>query len=138
MTQLLLDLGHRPALGREDFLVAPSNEVAVEWIDRWPDWPQPGLTLYGAPGAGKTHLTQVWQAASGAVALAGHGLLSDDPPELLGEAQACVVEGAEDLQGETEGGCRVPSPSLLTMNSIAECCWPKTGRTTKGSSRCCR
>lgn len=97
MTQLLLDLGHRPALGREDFLVVPSNEVAVEWIDRWPDWPQPGLALYGAPGAGKTHLTQVWRAASGAVAVAGQDLLSDDPPELLGEARACVVEGAEDL-----------------------------------------
>ena len=40
--QLPLDLGHRPALGREDFLVAPSNQGAVAWIDRWPDWPGPG------------------------------------------------------------------------------------------------
>ena len=27
------------AQGREDFLVAPCNEVAVAWIDRWPKWP---------------------------------------------------------------------------------------------------
>ena len=42
MAQLSLDLGQRPALDREDFLVAPSNETAVAWIDRWPDWPGPG------------------------------------------------------------------------------------------------
>ena len=41
--QLPLELAPRPALGREDFLVAPSNEVAVAWIDRWPDWPGPAL-----------------------------------------------------------------------------------------------
>ena len=55
--QLVLNLGHRPALGREDFLVADGNRVAVDWIDQWPDWPQPGLALHGDPGAGKTHLS---------------------------------------------------------------------------------
>ena len=39
MSQLPLDLGHRPALGGDDFLVAPSNEAAVAWLDRWPQWP---------------------------------------------------------------------------------------------------
>ncbi len=48
--QLPLELELRPALGRDDFLVAPSNEVAVAWIDRWPDWPGPALALYGPPG----------------------------------------------------------------------------------------
>lgn len=100
MTQLVLDLGHRPALGREDFLVAPSNEVAVEWIDRWPDWPQPGLALYGAPGSGKTHLTHVWRSASGAVAVDGRSLSSREPPELLGDARACVLDGTDDLFSE--------------------------------------
>ena len=31
-SQLALDLGHRPAMGREDFLVTPSNALAVAWI----------------------------------------------------------------------------------------------------------
>ena len=45
MTQLPLDLGHRPALGRSDFLVAPSNAAAIGWLDRWPDWPGPALVV---------------------------------------------------------------------------------------------
>jgi chromosomal replication initiation ATPase DnaA len=64
--QLALDLRHRAAMGREDFLVSPSNEEAVAWIDRWPDWPGHALVLTGPPGSGKTHLGQVWQALSGA------------------------------------------------------------------------
>jgi chromosomal replication initiation ATPase DnaA len=95
--QLILDLGHRPALGREDYLVAPGNRVAVDWIDRWPDWPQPGLALYGDPGAGKTHLTQVWRSRSEAVALGPQALLAKEPPELLGDAGACVLDDAEAL-----------------------------------------
>jgi len=31
--QLILDLGHRPSLSGDDFLVAPSNAAAVKWID---------------------------------------------------------------------------------------------------------
>ncbi len=64
--QLTLDLGHRPALGREDFLVARCNEDAVAWIDRWPDWPGPALVIHGPPGCGKTHLAQVWRQRCGA------------------------------------------------------------------------
>ncbi len=64
--QLALDLGHRPALGREDFLVSPSNENAVAWVDRWPDWPGPALVIHGPAGCGKTHLARVWRQRSGA------------------------------------------------------------------------
>ena len=51
--QLTFDLGHRPATGREDFLIAPSNRDAVAWIDLWPDWPAPALFLYGPPACGQ-------------------------------------------------------------------------------------
>ena len=64
--QLALDLGHRPAFGRDDFLVATSNREAVAWIDRWPDWPGRALAVCGSEGAGKTHLARVWSAKSGA------------------------------------------------------------------------
>lgn len=60
-TQLALDLRHRAAMERDDFLVSPSNADAVAWIDRWPDWSGPALVLVGPPGSGKTHLGHVWR-----------------------------------------------------------------------------
>ena len=64
--QLALDLPLRAALGRDDFLVTPSNEAAVAMIDRYPAWPSFAMVLLGAPGSGKSHLLEVWRQASGA------------------------------------------------------------------------
>jgi len=96
-----LDLGHRSALGREDFLVAASNREAVAFLDLWPDWPAKGLVIHGPEASGKTHLAQVWRARSGAVAIE-RGSLAQDAPTLLGEALHAVVEGIE--QGVNERG----------------------------------
>jgi len=70
-TQLALDLRYRTAVGREDFLVSPSNEEAVAWVDRWPNWPSPTVVLLGPPGCGKTHLGQVWRQAANAIEYEG-------------------------------------------------------------------
>ena len=64
--QLPLDLGHEPSLTRDDFMVAPCNQVAVHWVDRWPDWPTHAMILIGPPAAGKSHLARIWAARSGA------------------------------------------------------------------------
>jgi chromosomal replication initiation ATPase DnaA len=92
-TQLALDLGHRPALGVDDFLVAPSNAEAVAWVDRWPSWDAPGLAIHGPAGCGKSHLSSVWHTRTQATMLSaadlGPGL---DPTCLLGAADAAAVE----------------------------------------------
>ena len=64
--QLGLNLPVRNALGRADFMVAPSNAVAVAMIEAWQDWPQGKLVLSGPEGSGKTHLTHVWAEMTGA------------------------------------------------------------------------
>lgn len=60
--QIPIPFEHRPALERDDYLVTPSNAEAVAWIDRWPDWPAPLLTVWGPEGCGKSHLAQVFLA----------------------------------------------------------------------------
>jgi chromosomal replication initiation ATPase DnaA len=100
MSQLPLDLGFRPALGRADFLIAPCNAVAVAWIDRWPDWPAPALALWGPAGSGKTHLLEVWRARSSAVAIAPRALTSALLPQLLGEARVAAVDDAQSAEEE--------------------------------------
>jgi chromosomal replication initiation ATPase DnaA len=78
-----------------DFLVAPCNRDAVAWLDRWPGWPATALVVHGAEGCGKTHLTHVWQAQSGAIAIDRRALTTDDVPRLLGDAPACFIEDAD-------------------------------------------
>lgn len=89
--QLALDLPHREALGRDDFLVSHSNEAAVAAIDAWPDWPHAGLVLSGPAGSGKSHLVEVWRQRSGAIRLTA-AEVSGDPARLIGEAPAIAVE----------------------------------------------
>ena len=94
MRQLPLDLGHRPALGGADFLVAPPNREAVAWLDRWPDWPAPALVLTGPAGSGKTHLAHVFAARAGAVLIAPGALTVARLPDLLGAARAAALDDA--------------------------------------------
>jgi chromosomal replication initiation ATPase DnaA len=91
--QLALDLGFRPALGREDFMVAPCNEAAVAWIDRWPDWPGPALALAGPAGSGKTHLAHVWRARTGAALIPGPAVKGEIDLLLWGATHAVVDDG---------------------------------------------
>ena len=90
--QLPLELPHRPALDRADFLVTRANELAVAWIDHWPNWPQPALVLHGPEGSGKTHLTRVWQRTSGAAVIDADALGRETPMRLVGDARTAVVE----------------------------------------------
>lgn len=100
MTQLPLDLGFRPALGRADFLIAPCNAAAVAWLDRWPQWPGTALALWGPAGSGKTHLVEVWRARSGAVTIEPRALSSALVPQLLGAARDVAIDDADGADEE--------------------------------------
>jgi chromosomal replication initiation ATPase DnaA len=91
--QLAFDLPHRPATGRDDFLVTPSNAKAVALIDLWPNWPANTLILLGPPGSGKSHLAAVWHEMTGALVAGPSDVRKDAVPGLLGKA-ALVIEDA--------------------------------------------
>jgi chromosomal replication initiation ATPase DnaA len=65
--QLPLPLEIRPALSRDDFIVAPSNVAAVRFVDTWPNWAERKGALFGPKACGKSHLVEVWRAASAAL-----------------------------------------------------------------------
>ena len=100
--QLAFDLPHRPATGRDDFLVTPSNEKAVALVDLWPDWPSYALILLGPAGSGKSHLAAVWREMTGARIIAPPEIHRETVPELLVEG-ALVIEDAPGL-GVDEAG----------------------------------
>ena len=100
MGQLTFDLGHRPAFGRDDLLVAPGNSEAVAWVDRWPAWPAHALAIFGPPGCGKSHLAQVFALRADARVLDAAALENAHVAQLI-EAHRCfVVEDGESLKDE--------------------------------------
>jgi len=111
MAQLPLDLGHRASFGGEDFLIAPCNEAAVAWLDRWPHWPSPGLALWGPEGCGKTHLAHVFQAYTHARLLA--------PAELDEATVAGLAEAGSEVA--LDGDPPLDEHALLHLyNLLAE------------------
>lgn len=83
--QLPFDLGHRTAFARDDFWVSDSNQDAVSWLDKYPDWPAPLLVIHGPRACGKTHLLKVWQNETGAAAYEP-GALENLPPAVVIDA----------------------------------------------------
>ncbi|WP_369808712.1 chromosomal replication initiator DnaA [Pararhodobacter sp. CCB-MM2] len=98
--QLPLDLPSAEAMGREDFLEAPSNALALAALDAPQGLPNGLSVLVGPPGSGKTHLARIWAEAVDAhwqpVDTLGHDL-----PALLepGAALNVVVDDAQCIAG---------------------------------------
>lgn len=80
--QLSFDLPVRPALGRGDFFVSPSNALAVALIDAPDSWVSGKLVLYGPRGSGKSHLARVWTDSIGGAVISATDLVGTDIPML--------------------------------------------------------
>lgn len=91
-TQLSLDLGHRAAFGRDDFLVTPSNTAAVGIVDQWPQWPTHAAVIAGPAGSGKTHLALVWQNRSHALVALPTAFAVDDVPDISANGSVIVED----------------------------------------------
>jgi chromosomal replication initiation ATPase DnaA len=95
--QLVLELPHRQALGRDDFLVTGSNSAAVALIDHWPDWPAHAAMIVGPPGSGKSHLVEVWRQRSRATRVQAADVKVETAPEILLSGAAAIEDAAPPL-----------------------------------------
>jgi chromosomal replication initiation ATPase DnaA len=89
--QFALDLPHRQAFAREDFLVAHSNAAAVALIDEWPAWPSHAALLLGPTGSGKSHLVEVWRQRAQAQRIVAAEISVEEAPQMLA-SNALAVE----------------------------------------------
>jgi len=125
MTQLSLDWPHRSASGRADFLISESNRAALEWVERWPDWPARGLALYGPPGSGKTHLAQLWCDRAAAVLIDGGGLTDDAPAQAAGNVAIDDAERAPEVALlHLYNACIEGGGAVLIVARQAPASWP--------------
>lgn len=102
-TQIPLDLGHRTAMGRDDFLIAPGNQDAVAWIDLWPEWPAPALILYGPVASGKSHLCAVWRERANATAVDARTLNDNTARDVAESGRHIVLDDIDTLIGNVVG-----------------------------------
>ncbi len=90
--QLALDFPSRQAYGRSNFWVAPCNQEAIAWIDKYPEWPTHALLIYGEAGSGKTHLAAIFSDERIEA--------SDLTEDFIPQTQKVVVENLEELKDE--------------------------------------
>jgi chromosomal replication initiation ATPase DnaA len=93
--QLALALGHAESFAREDFLVGPSNEAALDLIERWPDWPDRMMVLVGPHGSGKSHLAAIWAETAGARRAAARSIDAANMPAAFATGALVLEDLAE-------------------------------------------
>lgn len=127
--QLALPLATRPAFGREDFFVAPSNASVLAAVEDWESWPSGTLAVVGAPGSGKTHLAQVFATLAGAQVVKGPALGDQQIDQIA--TGPLAIDGA-DLVGDDT--CLFHIYNLMAQNrqpllltaALAPARWPVT------------
>ncbi len=100
--QHILEFAVQPALDRDSLMVSPANRLAVEWIDKWPEWPTHMLALHGPQGCGKTHLARIWQGRAGAAFLMPQDLTDDAMTWLARNPRSVVLDDAQAIAGNAD------------------------------------
>lgn len=98
--QLGLNLPSAPALGRADFLIAPSNAIALAMVE---NMQTEKLALTGPEGSGKTHLAHVWAGLRNATIISAADVTETAVPKLARRSIAVedVPEIANDPAAQT-------------------------------------
>jgi chromosomal replication initiation ATPase DnaA len=104
--QLVFDLPQRTALGRDAFLVTPSNAEAVAVIDGLSNWTSPVQWLYGPSGCGKSHLASVLANQVAVLAFDASQLTEAALADFLGAPKGSVPDVVliERLEGLRQDG----------------------------------
>lgn len=100
MKQLILPLEFPPALEAKDFIVSSANEEAFLLLNRWPNWPNHSLAIYGEKGCGKTHLSHIWKMTTHARYLSAQEFNSIDLEVLFDNAPLFVLDDSHLIEKE--------------------------------------
>lgn len=118
--QLALKFATEPTYDPADFFAAESNQAALDWVARTPDWPDRRLLLWGEAGCGKTHLLRNWVAAHGAAyvdATALRGLPPAPPPQGVAIDNVCCHTDATALLHLLNAARDAGAPVLLAART---------------------
>jgi chromosomal replication initiation ATPase DnaA len=70
VTQYPFNFQDKPNFSSEDFIISNANELALTYIENWPNWGDHKFSKFlivtGPSGSGKTHLAHIWQTKTNA------------------------------------------------------------------------
>ena len=126
--QKIFDFAARASLGGEDYFVSPSNQDAVAWLDKWPDWSGPALIIHGPAGCGKSHIANVQLARSAGVLVTPALLKQVGLPDILESALHYVVDDADSGFEEEDllhlyNGLAAAGGTLLLTAKVSPARW---------------
>jgi len=78
-SQLPLPFSQTPTYAAADYIAAPTNALARDFLARPAEWTNGRLILWGEPGCGKTHLAKIWAESQAARFLDGRNLPAPCP-----------------------------------------------------------
>lgn len=93
--QIPLVLPVEESRSREDLLESSANRLAIDLVDRWPDWPSNVVVLAGPVGSGKSHIGSIWAK------MANAGILAMKDLPTVADAGAAASLLLEDATSET-------------------------------------
>lgn len=83
-------------------MIAPCNQDAVGWVDRWPDWPAPCLIIQGEAACGKKHLASIWSERSGAKEIPNEDIGRLDADQIAAQSKHICIRHVDWLIGDRE------------------------------------
>lgn len=93
--QLIMPFAAAPSYHAADFIRGDANAQALDLVERWPDWPYSIMLLVGPQGSGKTHLSYVFAARTGATVIAPARVGQAPADQLLTGNHCWVLDGIE-------------------------------------------
>ena len=122
--QYVLDIPHRAALTRADFVAAPANAAALGWIEGWPDWPASVALGFGAAalGFGDDCLRACRCAGADGFGLAAAAAATPGRTGPVGSGFMMLTAGIEEALGKSILTIlREPCPAAAAVDPVGAC-----------------
>ncbi|MDC0074418.1 DnaA/Hda family protein [Alphaproteobacteria bacterium] len=99
MSQINFEFDSLVSFDRDSLIVGSSNDEAVAWIDKWPEWKEKIILIYGERSSGKTHLLHCWAKISKANIIEGINF-KEIPYELISKNKHLAIDNASKIEEE--------------------------------------
>lgn len=94
--QLTLPISLAPSYSEQDLYPADCQQMALKWIDSWPNQQAPFAIICGEKGSGKTHLSHIWQSRAQALFIYPDMVNDWSPLTLVNSRNAFIIDDVDE------------------------------------------